>query len=103
MNEDNRRFRLALTIKDDPEIEGAHAVLALAEEEGKRTPVLAIQAGGFTPDAEGAHLLAQMLRDAADAIDSHLTEGQTHAVPLDTSDLPTVKRPRFNPRPVGGN
>lgn len=98
-----RRFRLALTIQDNPEVEGAHALLALAEEPGKDTPVLAIQAGGFTADAEGAALLANMLRDAAEAIDSHLSEGEIHhAEQTPTSALPVVKRPRFNPRPMGG-
>ena len=106
MTEHERRFRLAMTIQDNAEMEGAHAILALTEEEGKATPVLAIQAGGFTPDAAGALLLANMLSDASQAIMDNLTEGSVgvHVVDVpDTASLPVVKRPRFNPRPVGGN
>ena len=96
-NSGERRFRIALTIKDNPTFSGAHAVLALGEEDDKDTPVLVIEAGGFVPDATGAAMLADMLRDAADAIDDHVGKEREH---VDTASLP-VHRPKFNPKPTG--
>lgn len=100
----SRLFRLSLTIKDDEEFKGAHAVLALVHEEGNPVPMLAVQAGGFPADNEGAGELADMLRDAASAIDEHLNRPRERT---DTASLPTTavppqpRRPRFNPKPRG--
>ena len=98
----DRGFKLALTIKDNPDFDGAHAVMALGLDDND-TPILAIEAGGFPPTAEGAAELADMLRDTADAIDDHLARPRPHH---DTASLPTInperpKRPRFNPKPRG--
>lgn len=102
MDSNEREFRLSLTIQEDAAFTGAHATLALmstAEEDGQDTPMLAIMAGGFSKDAEGAGELADMLRDAADAIDDHLGRPRPHH---DTATLPVLQtRPRFNPRPRG--
>lgn len=96
--EKERAFRLNLTIQDKSEFEGLHVAIALADEEGKSTPVLAVIAGGVPASDEGAGLVADMLRDAADAIDEHLGKERPHT---DTAAMPVVKRPRFNPRPMG--
>ena len=99
-----RQFKLSLTIKDDTEFEGAHAVLALIAGDDD-IPTLGIEAGGFPCDNEGAAELSDMLRDAADAIDDHLNRPRPH---YDTASLPQIhlppeppKRPRFNPQPRG--
>lgn len=93
---DERRFRLAFTIMDNPEFTGVHALIALIAEEGNPVPQLAIQAGGVEPSDKGAAMIADMLRDAAEAIDEYVGKERVHT---DTASLPTVKpRPRFNPR-----
>lgn len=95
---EDREFRLALSIQDDQDIPGLHALLVLMAEEGKDTPVLVVQAGGVDASAQGAGMLADMLRDAADAIDDHLGKERPHT---DTAAMPVVTRPKFNPRPAG--
>jgi hypothetical protein len=96
-----RKFRLALTIKDNPAIEGAHALLVLAKEDGKSTPVLVIEAGGVEATHEGAAKLAGMFSDAAGAIEEYLVSEGVMPVSHHTQELPVV-RPRFNPKPAGG-
>ena len=100
MDKERRQFKLSLTIKEHSGLPGAHAALALVSDDDTGVPVLAIEAGGFSPDAEGAGELADMLRDAADAIDDHLKRPREHT---DTATLPVVKvkRPTFNPQPRG--
>jgi hypothetical protein len=93
---EERRFRLAFTIMENPEFDGVHALIALLAEEGNPVPQLAIQAGGVEPSDAGAAMIADMLRDAAEAIDEYVGKERVHT---DTAALPTVKpRPRFNPR-----
>lgn len=94
-----RKFRLGLTIKDNPAIEGAHALLVLADEDGKDTPILVIEAGGVPASNEGAALIAGMFEDAAGAIREYLGEAAPEPS-TDTAELPKV-RPHFNPRPRG--
>lgn len=106
-----RAFRLGLTIQDDADIDGAHAAIALAAEEGKDTPILYIQAGGFPATDAGARMLAGMLEDAAEAIyekvgrpEVHTDTAALHAIHVHTGPVPTVERkrtPRFNPQPRG--
>jgi hypothetical protein len=109
INPIERRFRLGLTIQDNPEFDGLHAAIALVHEEGKDTPLLNIMAGGVPANNEGAGMLADALRDAAEAIDEYLGREREHTM---TDTLPTIKvptsdepepkpRPRFNPRPAG--
>lgn len=100
INPMERRFRLGLTIQDNPEFDGLHAAIALVHEDSRDTPLLNIMAGGVPPTNEGAAMLADALRDAADAIDEYLGGDRAHT---DTATMPTVqpKRPRFNPRPAG--
>ena len=75
----DRQFRLSLTIAEDDGFEGTHAVIALvADEKTPGVPVLRIQAGGVPRRDEGAGELADMLRDAADAIDDHLSKTRGH-------------------------
>jgi len=75
----DRQFRLSLTIAEDDGFEGTHAVIALvADEKTPGIPVLRIQAGGVPRSDEGAGELADMLRDAADAIDDHLSKTREH-------------------------
>ena len=103
---EERRFRLALAIEPYKPGVGAHAQLVLVDEDEHDSPLLAIQAGGVPESDEGAGIIADMLRDAADAIDEYLGKERPHT---DTSALPTVhmntptppKRPRFNPQPRG--
>lgn len=92
-----RKFRLAFTIKDNPAIDGVHAAIVLANEDGKDTPVLVIEAGGVEPSHEGAALIVGMLQDAAGAINEYLREAGV-AVESHTAELPTIK-PHFNPKP----
>src|SRR5690349_6515119 len=99
INPVERRFRLGLTIQDNPEFDGLHAAIALVHEPDKDTPLLNIMAGGVPATDEGAAQLADALRDAAEAIDEYLQRPREHT---DTATLPTVKpRPRFNPRAAG--
>lgn len=95
---EEREFRLSLTIQDDPAFDGLHVAIALASEEGKDTPLLAVIAGGVPASQEGAGLIADMLRDAADAIDDHLGKERPHT---HTDSMPVIKRPTFNPQPRG--
>jgi hypothetical protein len=100
----DRRFRLGLTIQDNPEFEGLHAAIALVTESTHDTPLLNIMAGGVPPDNEGAAMLADALRDAADAIDEYLGRERVHTA---TDTMPAIKvpeppkRPMFNPRKAG--
>lgn len=116
---EQREFTLSLTMSDaeTDAFPGAHAMMAVLGEPGE-VPQLAIQAGGFPSNADGAGMLADMLRDAADAIDDHLQRPRNHG---NVEDLPTVpvpvsgvfavgkgspdlrkpQRPRFNPKPRG--
>jgi hypothetical protein len=99
MNEpSSRRFKLDLTIPEEMELSGAHAMIALLEAEDG-VPVIKVVAGGFPATDEGAGELSDMLRDTADAIDEHLGKPRPH---LDTADMRQVHiRPRFNPQPRG--
>ena len=108
----DRKFRLALQIKEaDPEIPGAHVMMALADEPHKDSPVLTVVAGGFPTNDTGAALLADMLTDAAEAIREYLSDAViAGARSTDTASLPTLplqtsivqpQRPRFNPQPMG--
>lgn len=103
VSQEDRRFKLALTIKDPEHVDmpGAHAVIALLDDDG--VPTLVVEAGGFPANVAGAGELSDMLRDAADAIDDHLGRPRVHT---DTANLPSIhpeepKRPRFNPQPRG--
>jgi hypothetical protein len=92
VNDEERGFKLSLTIQDNPGLPGAHAAIGLIDGEDG-VPTLAITAGGFPPTPEGAAELADMLQDAAEAIRSHLPEGVSHHA---VEDLPRV---HFNPQP----
>lgn len=102
--EDGQRgFRLQFTILDEHEqiADGLHAAIALVADSEHDTPALMIQAGGVPASEEGAGIIADMLRDAADAIDEHLGRERKH---VDTASMPTLKPKRrpFNPQPAGG-
>lgn len=94
--ETGRVFKLALTIKDATD-EPVQVAIVLGEDtEG--VAMLGVVATGFAPDEEGAGMLADMLRDSANAIDEHLGKDREHTA---TDAIPVVKRPRFNPQPMG--
>lgn len=113
-----RRFRLSLTIADEAEFDGVYASLALVTDPtNPDVPVLMVSAGGVDASGEGAGIVADMLRDAASAISSHLAQGR---VSVDTADQSAIAapvtqigtlidpskpkpkpRPRFNPKPRG--
>lgn len=96
MNRPDRKFRLGLTIKDEPN-EPVQVALVLGEDQ-EGVALLGIVAAGFTADDEGAGMLADMLQDAADAINEHLKRDRGHTP---TESIPVVRRPRFNPQPRG--
>lgn len=96
MTREDRRFRLGLTIKDEPN-EAVSVALVLGEDDNGEA-VLGCVASGFPADDAGAGMLADMLRDAADAIDEHLGQNREHTP---TEAIPVQKRPRFNPQPRG--
>lgn len=102
---EKREFKLALTIAEDDKtgVPGAHAVLALMGSTEDGIPILGIEAGGFSADAEGAAELSDMLRDAADAIDDHLKRDRPHHNVAEMAATPMKQpvRPRFNPQPRG--
>lgn len=94
---EDRKFRLGLTIKDEPS-EAVTVAIVLGEDQDG-VAMLGVIASGFTADDAGAGMLADMLHDAADAIDDHLKRDRGHTP---TESIPVVKRPRFNPQPRGG-
>lgn len=96
MNRPDREFRLALTIKDEPSSPVQIAIVLGEDETG--TALVGVVASGFAPDDTGAGMLADMLQDVADAINEHVGKERQHTP---TEAIPVVKRPQFNPRPVG--